>query len=105
MKENKLEEMRTLIEKLQIASSAYYNKQPIMNNYEYDLKCKQLIALEKETGITIHYINEHYDEGSIIFQATCPVLPDDSPEEVAKKVHALEYEHFPHVVEEVISNR
>ena len=37
MKENKLEEMRTLIEKLQIASSAYYNKQPIMNNYEYDL--------------------------------------------------------------------
>lgn len=52
MKENKLEEMRTLIEKLQIASSAYYNKQPIMNNYEYDLKCKQLIALEKETGIT-----------------------------------------------------
>ena len=62
-------------------------------------------AGEKETGITIHYINEHYDEGSIIFQATCPVLPDDSPEEVAKKVHALEYEHFPHVVEEVISNR
>ena len=57
----------------------------------------------KRTGITIHYINEHYDEGNIIFQATCPVLPDDSPEEVAKKVHALEYEHFPHVVEETIS--
>ena len=55
--------------------------------------------------LSIHYINEHYDEGSIIFQATCPVLPDDSPEEVAKKVHALEYEHFPHTVEEVISNR
>ena len=36
-------------------------------------------------------------------KATCPVLPDDSPEEVAKKVHALEYEHFPHVVEETIS--
>ena len=62
-------------------------------------------AGEKETGITIHYINEHYDEGNIIFQATCPVLPDDSPEEVAKKVHALEYEHFPHVVEEVIGNK
>ena len=41
----------------------------------------------------------------LIFQATCPVLPDDSPEEVAKKVHALEYEHFPHVVEEVIGNK
>ena len=62
-------------------------------------------AGEKETGITIHYINEHYDEGNIIFQATCPVLPDDSPAEVAKKVHALEYEHFPHIVEEVIGNK
>ena len=59
-------------------------------------------AGEKESGITIHYINEHYDEGSIIFQATCPVLPDDSPEEVAKKVHALEYEHFPRIVEEIL---
>ena len=52
MKENKLEEMRTLIEELHAASSAYYNKQPIMQNFEYDLKCKQLIALEKETGFT-----------------------------------------------------
>ena len=103
MKENKLEEMRTLIEKLQIASSAYYNKQPIMNNYEYDLKCKQLIALEKETGITIHYINEHYDEGDTIFRATCPVLPTDSPGDVAEKVHALEYEHFPRVIEQIIT--
>ena len=59
-------------------------------------------AGEKESGITIHYINEHYDEGSIIFQATCPVLPDDSPEEVAKKVHALEYEHFHRIVEEIL---
>ncbi|GCB33153.1 phosphoribosylglycinamide formyltransferase [Bacteroides faecalis] len=59
-------------------------------------------AAEKETGITIHYINEHYDEGSIIFQATCPVLPDDSPESVAKKVHVLEYEHFPLVIEDLV---
>lgn len=59
-------------------------------------------AGEKETGITIHYINEHYDEGSIIFQATCPVLPDDSPESVAKKVHVLEYEHFPLVIERLL---
>ena len=59
-------------------------------------------AAEKETGITIHYINEHYDEGSIIFQATCPVLPDDSPESVAKKVHVLEYEHFPFVIEDLV---
>ncbi len=58
---------------------------------------------EKETGITIHYINEHYDEGAVIFQATCSVLPDDSAADVAKKVHALEYEHFPRIIEQVLS--
>ena len=62
-------------------------------------------AGEKETGITIHYINEHYDEGNAIFQATCPVLPTDSPDDVAKKVHALEYEHFPQVIEQVLKNK
>jgi len=56
---------------------------------------------EKETGITIHYVNENYDEGQIIFQAKCPVLPTDSPDDVAAKVHALEYEHFPRVIGEV----
>lgn len=59
-------------------------------------------AGEKESGITIHYINENYDEGDIIFQATCPVIPTDTPEEVATKVHALEYAHYPHVIEEVL---
>lgn len=53
---------------------------------------------ETETGITIHYVNEHYDEGKIIFQATCQVLPTDSPEDVAKKVHELEYTFFPEVI-------
>ena len=61
-------------------------------------------AGEKESGITIHYINERYDEGNTIFQATCPVLPTDSPEDVAKKVHALEYEYFPRIIEQVLSN-
>lgn len=60
-------------------------------------------AGEKETGITIHYINEHYDEGDVIFQATCPVLPEDTPADVAKKVHALEYKHFPGVIERLIT--
>ena len=59
-------------------------------------------AGEKESGITIHYINEHYDEGAIIFQASCPVLPSDTPEEVASKVHALEYAHYPHVIESLL---
>jgi phosphoribosylglycinamide formyltransferase-1 len=59
---------------------------------------------EKESGITIHYVNENYDEGRIIFQAKCPVLPTDSPDDVAAKVHALEYEFFPLIISEIVSN-
>lgn len=57
---------------------------------------------EHETGITIHYINEHYDEGDIIEQHRCEVLPTDDYEEVARKVHALEYEHYPKAVERLL---
>ena len=59
-------------------------------------------AGEKESGITIHYVNEHYDEGAIIFQAKCVVKEGDTPDDVAAKVHALEYEHFPKVIEELL---
>lgn len=62
-------------------------------------------AGEKESGITIHYINERYDEGNTIFQATCPVLPTDSPDDVATKIHALEYEHFPLVIEKLLNGK
>lgn len=58
---------------------------------------------EVESGITIHYINENYDEGDIIFQAKCDVLPGDSYEKVAEKVHQLEYVHFPPVINAVLS--
>lgn len=58
-------------------------------------------AGEAQSGITIHYVNANYDEGSIIFQATCPVLPNDTPEQVAEKVHALEYEYFPKIIAEI----
>ncbi len=54
---------------------------------------------ETKTGITIHYVNEHYDEGTIIFQADCEVKSTDSAEDVAAKIHELEMEHFPKVVE------
>lgn len=57
---------------------------------------------ENESGITIHYVNEHYDEGKIIFQATCPVDASDTPDVVAGKVHELEYRHFPEVIEKEI---
>jgi len=58
---------------------------------------------EKESGITIHYVNEHYDEGAIIFQAKCTVSETDTYEDVAHKIHQLEYEHFPRVIERVLA--
>ena len=60
---------------------------------------------EKESGITIHYVNEKYDEGNIIFQARCSITPDDTPDKVAEKVHKLEYEHFPKVIEKLLKKR
>lgn len=53
---------------------------------------------ETETGITIHYVNQCYDEGKIIFQAKCSLSPDDTAEDVARKIHGLEYEYFPEVI-------
>ena len=57
---------------------------------------------DTESGITIHLIDEQYDKGTTFFQAKCPVLPGDTYEEVAAKVHALEYEHFPRVIDEIL---
>ena len=62
-----------------------------------------LAAGEQQSGITIHYVNDRYDSGDIIFQATCPVLPDDTPDTLAARVHELEYRHFPRVIEETAS--
>lgn len=61
-----------------------------------------LAAGEKESGITIHYVDEHYDNGDTIFQATCPVEPGDTPERLAARIHQLEHQHFPIVVEKVV---
>jgi phosphoribosylglycinamide formyltransferase-1 len=57
---------------------------------------------EVETGITIHYVNENYDEGAIIFQEKTALSKDDSPEMIAKKIHLLEQRYFPRVIESVI---
>ena len=59
---------------------------------------------DTESGITIHYVNAHYDEGNIIFQAKCPVLSTDTPDMIAEKIHALEYEHFPKVIGKLWGN-
>ena len=59
-------------------------------------------AGDKESGITIHFVNEHYDEGKVIFQAKCELLPSDSADEVAQKVLVLEHQYFPVIIEKVI---
>ena len=59
-------------------------------------------AGEKESGITIHRVNEKYDEGEILFQAKCQIDPDETPESLAGKIHELEYTYFPQVIESVI---
>ncbi|MCY7360025.1 MAG: phosphoribosylglycinamide formyltransferase [Rudanella sp.] len=59
-------------------------------------------AGEPESGITIHFVNEHYDEGAVIYQTRCSIDPTDTPDDVARKVQVLEHEHYPRVVAEVI---
>lgn len=61
-----------------------------------------LNAGELESGITIHYVDEHYDNGDIIFQTACPVLQGDRSETLAKRIHQLEHLHYPRVIEEVL---
>ena len=56
------------------------------------------------SGITIHLIDQYYDKGEILFQATCPVLQTDTVETLAQKVHALEYKHFPQITDQYITN-
>lgn len=58
---------------------------------------------EQETGITIHYVNENYDEGAIIHQAKVTIEPAFSVETIAQKVHELEYEHFPKIIEKLLN--
>ena len=57
---------------------------------------------EKESGITIHYVNKFYDKGDIIFQTNCKIDPSDTHDSLAEKVHALEYLHYPKVIEDLV---
>ncbi len=59
-------------------------------------------AGEKESGITIHFVNEHYDEGAVIFQAKATIDPSDGPHEIEMKVRRLEIEHFPKVIDAIL---
>tara|TARA_B100000768_G_scaffold69637_1_gene66929 strand:+ start:3644 stop:4225 length:582 start_codon:yes stop_codon:yes gene_type:complete len=59
---------------------------------------------ETESGISIHYVNKNYDEGKMIFQASCAINAGDSPEDLANKIRLLEHQHYPKVIEETIKN-
>ena len=72
----------------------------------YGMHVHESVVANKETesGITIHYVNENYDEGAIIFQGKCVVNPSDSAEDVATKIHKLEMEHFPKVIDKLLND-
>jgi len=57
---------------------------------------------DKESGITVHLVNSRYDEGNILFQAKCTISETETPESLAQKIHGLEYEYFPKVIEHYI---
>ncbi|MEI6681572.1 MAG: phosphoribosylglycinamide formyltransferase [Bacteroidota bacterium] len=72
----------------------------------YGMKVHEAViaARETESGITIHFVDEHYDEGRIIFQARCPVASAETPESLAGKIHQLEYRYFPEVIEKTVTH-
>jgi phosphoribosylglycinamide formyltransferase 1 len=61
-----------------------------------------LNAGEMESGITIHYVDEQYDNGDIIFQTACPILPGDKPGDIAQRIHHLEHAYYPKVIEDLL---
>jgi len=71
----------------------------------YGMKVHEAVIAsgDAESGITIHKVNEHYDEGSIIFQARCRVEPGDTAETLAARVHELEYRYYPEVIEKIVT--
>jgi len=61
-----------------------------------------LAGKERESGITVHYVNERYDEGEHLLQVRCPVLPNDTPDSLAERIHALEHQHYAGAVEKLV---
>lgn len=73
--------------------------------YGNNVHAAVIAAGDKESGITIHYVNERYDEGATIFQARCPVQPGDTSDTLAQRIHALEHAHYPKVIESLLSSK
>lgn len=63
-----------------------------------------LAAGDTESGITIHHVTSEIDAGAIIFQASCKVNPDDTPDSLAERIHALEHRHYPSIIEQLLSH-
>lgn len=61
-----------------------------------------LASKDKESGITIHLVNQNYDEGDIVYQEKCPIMPGDTPETLAARIHELEHKNYPRVIEEIL---
>jgi phosphoribosylglycinamide formyltransferase 1 len=72
------------------------------NMYGMNVHRAVIANREKFSGITIHYVNKNYDEGDIIFQAVCEISGSDTPESLAEKVHRLEHEHYPRIIDEIL---
>jgi formyltetrahydrofolate-dependent phosphoribosylglycinamide formyltransferase len=60
---------------------------------------------EKESGISIHLVNEHFDEGEVIFQSSCPIEANETPHSLAQKIHQLEHAHYPRVIEQFVQEK
>jgi formyltetrahydrofolate-dependent phosphoribosylglycinamide formyltransferase len=71
----------------------------------YGMKVHEAVisAGESFSGITIHFVDEHYDNGDIIFQVNCNIFETDTADSLAEKIHKLEHKHYPHVIEQVIN--
>jgi len=78
-----------------------YGGKGMYGNYVHETV---IAGKEEESGITIHYVDEHYDNGDIILQVKCPVLEDDTAESLARRIHALEHANYPVVIEELVSH-
>jgi len=70
----------------------------------YGMKVHEAVIAnkEKESGITIHMVDEVYDHGATLLQEKCPVLPGDTPESLAERIHELEYRYFPETIEKFL---
>lgn len=75
------------------------------NMYGIHVHDAVIASASKESGITIHYVDEHYDSGDVIFQAKCNVDDNETAETLAQKIHLLEYKHYPVIIEDVINKQ